>query len=75
MSVEPAWKKPLRRAIAIRAPLFRASRHNVFRLVHDLGDGLEGLFIDHYAGHLRLEAHHAKWETEWDAMHLSLIHI
>ncbi|MBL93328.1 MAG: hypothetical protein CMH56_16130 [Myxococcales bacterium] len=72
MSVEPAWKKSLRKAIAIRTPLFRASRHNVFRLVHDLGDDLEGLFIDHYAGHLRLEAHDAKWETEWDAMHQML---
>ena len=69
MPAEPAWKNPLRKAVALRAQLLRSSKHNVFRLVHDLGDELEGLFIDHYAGHLRLEAHNSQWEKEWMPMH------
>ena len=67
MSAQPIWIADLRRALAVRSPLIAASGTNIFRLVHDVGDGFSGLFIDNYAGHIRMEAQDPRWEQDWAA--------
>lgn len=56
---EPALKK----AIEYRKRLgyFQQADTNAFRLVHGEGDGLPGLVIDWYNGHVVIQAHHTGW--------------
>ncbi len=53
------WENRLRKALEIRifSGLANAEQTNVYRLVHGEGDLLPGLVIDHYNGHLVIQAH------------------
>ena len=65
MSVSPSWMPHFQKALDKRQR-FRVSGHtDIYRLIHDVGDGCPGLFIDVYHGHARLEAHDAQWVAQW----------
>lgn len=53
----------LKNAVTYRQKLgyFDQPETNAFRLVHGEGDGLPGLVIDWYAGHVVIQTHHAGW--------------
>ena len=53
------WKEKLQNAFNLRESLGFTSNpnSNTYRLVHAEGDGLPGLIIDHYDGHLVIQAH------------------
>lgn len=54
------WKTRLLKAARLRKELrFPSSGTNAFRLVNAEGDGLPGLVIDYYDGHLVFQAHSA----------------
>ena len=54
------WKTKLLKAAKLRKELgFPSGRTNAFRLVNAEGDGLPGLVIDYYGGHLVFQAHSA----------------
>lgn len=55
----PILEKKLEEAIALRAKLFNASQTNAYRLINGEGDGIPGLIVDAYAGHLVVQIHSA----------------
>lgn len=49
---EPFWRRRVERAIALRRDLGLLGPDSAARLVFSEADGLSGLIVDHYAGHL-----------------------
>jgi 23S rRNA (cytosine1962-C5)-methyltransferase len=59
-SLRQLWKTSLLKASRLRKELgFPSDATNAFRLVNAEGDGLPGLVIDYYDGHLVFQAHSA----------------
>ncbi len=56
---EAFWQKKIEKAFQLRKTIGLAENEqtNVYRLVHGEGDYLPGLIIDHYNGHLVIQAH------------------
>ncbi|MBW6499227.1 MAG: class I SAM-dependent rRNA methyltransferase [Bacteroidales bacterium] len=56
---EAFWQKKIEKAYQLRKTigLAESEQTNVYRLVHGEGDYLPGLIIDHYNGHLVIQAH------------------
>lgn len=56
---EDFWKDKLEGAYALRKSLgfIDDENNDTYRLVHAEGDGLPGLIIDHYSGHIVIQCH------------------
>ncbi len=57
-TLEEALRRRLREALALRRRWFDPAQTNAVRLVNAEGDGLPGLIVDSYAGHLVLQISH-----------------
>lgn len=62
------WRARLERAVTKRAPLLEEARTDMYRLVHERSDGLDGLLVDRYGDTLRIELYADAWRPHLGAV-------